>query len=450
MAPRAVPINLFGNPQQQPQGPSFVDTLLARFMAGLQIGQTVNDFRTQSEARKQQIEQHKLDMEIKKHELSQAKLQELLAPEEAKIRIAQALSGSVDPGSFNTTVNPQQIDVPGMANVPQFLGGPGGYQPSGLSTTFGQAPATYGTMNPVAPMRIDLSAIGGGQRDMPILNRQQAQNQGMRDLLSKLNIEAQGAASKAGATAAAEFPFKAAIEKQKQDSEAAVRANTQAFDAGQKALDRSNSRGNALIAAGGQTVSVDTVDENGQPITLVLPKANAVGKSFKKALTGEAANKVNAATQSLAALDDIEQKFLPDYVGPIAGRLYGAAEATGIGVNPGQSEFSATVAAFNNSVINSLSGAAVTPSEWARLQKQLPQTTDPPAVFKSKINATRDNLLRLQKAQLVSGQIPLRAGALNVNAPAPKMGGTVPNGQIVYDPQGRPHRIVNGQPVPVQ
>lgn len=200
------PVNLFGQPQQQ-QRPSFIDTLLGNVLQGLQIGQTIKTANRESELRQQQIEQNKLQMELLKHNLTGAQLQEKLAPLQAQLEIAKLLQGL--PGQqTSTTINPANVPVQGMANVPESLGGPGGYQPSqGLTTNFGLQPASYQTEMPQAPVNVDLSAAfpGRGSMSIPIQTQQQQRAQTLQDLLLRGNIDARAAGAKAGAEQAAKL-----------------------------------------------------------------------------------------------------------------------------------------------------------------------------------------------------------------------------------------------------
>lgn len=237
------PVYLFGQPGgNQAPPPSFLDTLLQRFAAGASIVSTIKEANQAAAQRQQALEQGKLQMELFKHQLNAAKLQEQTAPLETQLKIAQLLQGM--PGqSLPSQVNPQAVDVPGMANVPSFLGGPGGYQPSGQTTTFGLSPTTQNVETPNAPVNVDLSAIfpGRGNMSIPILNREQMLQQTLRQKLAEAGIEAQSAGAKAGAEAGAKYPFERALESDKAAAEAARLQYTQSQENARAQLSKDTS-----------------------------------------------------------------------------------------------------------------------------------------------------------------------------------------------------------------
>lgn len=207
------PVNLFGNlrggQQQNPQQ-SFIDTLMSRFMAGLQIAQTIKAANQESDARKQQIEQNKLQMELMKHQLNGASLQEKLAPLQSQLEIAKLLQGL--PGQqVGGQVAP---GMPGMANVPESLGGPGGTQ---------AGPATQGMFDvPRPPVNVDLNAAfpGAGQLQIPIQTQQQSLQQALMQQARLGQVDARSAGMKAGAEAGAKAPYEQDLERVKADAAA--------------------------------------------------------------------------------------------------------------------------------------------------------------------------------------------------------------------------------------
>jgi len=95
----------------------------------------------------------------------------------------------------------------------------------------------------------------------------------------------------------------------------------------------------------------------------------------------------------------IENLFRPGFVGPAQGRRGAAALASGIGIRPGEADFRGALALYRNAVINQLSGAAVSGSEAIRMKQQIPQETDPPEAFRSKLRQTKQNIARVAKAR---------------------------------------------------
>lgn len=90
------------------------------------------------------------------------------------------------------------------------------------------------------------------------------------------------------------------------------------------------------------------------------------------------------------------QKYLEqnkDRFGFYAGRITEAKQSGMFGeksVDKETAKFTAQLAIVTNSMINALSGAAVSPQEFERLRKQVPELTDPPDVVAAKMSVLDD------------------------------------------------------------
>jgi hypothetical protein len=93
-----------------------------------------------------------------------------------------------------------------------------------------------------------------------------------------------------------------------------------------------------------------------------------------------------------AGYERLLESFNPSFVGPVAGRLGEWSEVIpGVPVDPVAARFRAQTAEMGNKIIHDLSGAAVTPQEAVRIQKQIPKVTDKPDVFVQKLRNTIEN-----------------------------------------------------------
>ncbi len=98
------------------------------------------------------------------------------------------------------------------------------------------------------------------------------------------------------------------------------------------------------------------------------------------------ARNITDMDSALFKLQEIEEAYNPDYVGLAAGRIGGFSETTGIGIDETQALFRSAVAELGNELLKLRSGGAVTPSEYGRLQKEIPQVNLPPKVFMTRLN----------------------------------------------------------------
>lgn len=103
-----------------------------------------------------------------------------------------------------------------------------------------------------------------------------------------------------------------------------------------------------------------------------------------------------------------------DIFGPVAGRITqfrqsgllpnGLAATLGMSVDPEIAKRQAEFAVMRNNMINSLSGAAVSPAEFERLKQQIPELTDDPVVVQQKLSVLNDYFQ--QKLQAYNIQSP--------------------------------------------
>ena len=104
---------------------------------------------------------------------------------------------------------------------------------------------------------------------------------------------------------------------------------------------------------------------------------------------------------SIDALNNIKELYddAKTRTGPIVGRLdpilglFGQTEQE-------QEDFMAATSAFRNHIIKEITGAQMSEVEAARILKQVPQETDPPARWEAKWKQSKKNLEMLQKRRL--------------------------------------------------
>lgn len=99
-------------------------------------------------------------------------------------------------------------------------------------------------------------------------------------------------------------------------------------------------------------------------------------------------------TEESSALENINtlsSLYNPEFVGPVAGRASGIGERVGA-ISAPNAEFRASVAQFRNKIIKQITGAQMSETEATRIREQLPETTNPPAVFEARLRQTAGNL----------------------------------------------------------
>lgn len=202
------------------------------------------------------------------------------------------------------------------------------------------------------------------------------------------------------------------------------------FDARLAETQRNNDmRFNALMAG------VASRNNNGEPMVPVqqddgsvvyVPRSEAAGKKVGKVGGGGAggaanANAANASEVTLRNIDLINQSNPKNYVGGMSAGFKGKRSKfsawSGYGLTPELAQLSGAVAEYNNNIMHLLSGAAVSPTEEARLRLQLLDLDQPEQVFNANLKRATENtefLLSRQKARMgalgVQGSMDAAAG----------------------------------------
>jgi hypothetical protein len=97
---------------------------------------------------------------------------------------------------------------------------------------------------------------------------------------------------------------------------------------------------------------------------------------------------------TVGQLRHIKNTFNPAFVGPLHGRGAGILENIGM-LGTTESDFRAQVSTLRNQVLNMRSGAAISPAEFDRIEKELPDTNNSTSTFQARLLATTRNALRL-------------------------------------------------------
>lgn len=156
-------------------------------------------------------------------------------------------------------------------------------------------------------------------------------------------------------------------------------------------------------------VVIQGTDEHGNPMTTVLPRNEAMGKTFKGRTSSGERLRVKDADAALASAQNLGQLYNQDWVGPVAGRAYSLQEKIpGVEVDPLRSEFVAQNTALKNATIKFITGAQMSEPEARRIMKQVPDVTDKPLVWEAKYKATLNNMEILRR--IMSGDISQKEG----------------------------------------
>ncbi len=119
-------------------------------------------------------------------------------------------------------------------------------------------------------------------------------------------------------------------------------------------------------------------------------------------LSGPETDKVIMGKNTLDQLNEVANLYDPSLVGPAAGAMpslrAGIPENWG-GLSPKQARLYAAISTFQNRLTNLISGAAVSPDEAVRLQAEMPQPNQDPAVFEQRWAASWRNAQRLAETQ---------------------------------------------------
>jgi len=102
----------------------------------------------------------------------------------------------------------------------------------------------------------------------------------------------------------------------------------------------------------------------------------------------ETAKQLSELNTLLVQMDETENLYNPKFVGPVKGRIAGAKEAT-VGLDPREVEFRATVRDMQDALLRARSGAQINEQEYRRLLRFLPDITNPPDVFRARLNRFR-------------------------------------------------------------
>lgn len=177
-----------------------------------------------------------------------------------------------------------------------------------------------------------------------------------------------------------------------------------------------------------QLYPVQTVDEQGNPITQYLPRSAVAGQTFRKPAAGAGAvlpaalREAQVQSQNaLGMLSDLNTQFagVSKRLGPLAGRIAEASlQVPGVAVDKGFAKFSAATAALKNAVIKATTGAGMSNEEAKRIISQIPVAEDKPEVWQAKYEQSVTNLNRLLDIiQQQGGGAPATGGG---GAPQPK------------------------------
>lgn len=151
---------------------------------------------------------------------------------------------------------------------------------------------------------------------------------------------------------------------------------------------------------------------------------------------GEAEIKVLSESDALKGhLQDLDKRYKPDWVGPLAGRAgalgakYGN-EQLGTAISPERSDFVAQSALYKNRLIKFITGAQMSEQETQRLINEIPDVNDPPRTFEAKRKISETNIDYVTKAyqqnMRQAGVRQIGGNPVSGNAPITATG---PNGQ---------------------
>jgi hypothetical protein len=114
-------------------------------------------------------------------------------------------------------------------------------------------------------------------------------------------------------------------------------------------------------------------------------------------------------------LNAVQQKFKPEYVGPIAGGLGGyLREKSGRLIDQPEGEFRAAMQSFWNILGQVRSGKVLTGNEMTRLEAELPSASAAPQIFAAKMANARELLARM----LANKEAEFKARGYRGGAPA--------------------------------
>lgn len=134
---------------------------------------------------------------------------------------------------------------------------------------------------------------------------------------------------------------------------------------------------------------------------LPIPESGAPSKPLPESATKE----FGAYAALMKNIQAVENKYKPNYVGPVSGRYYSLKEGV-VGLPEQQTQFYALVRDNQDTLLRARSGAQINEQEYQRLKRFLPDPTDPPKTFKAKLNRYKDAVrnYQIEKAKTYSGQ----------------------------------------------
>lgn len=183
----------------------------------------------------------------------------------------------------------------------------------------------------------------------------------------------------------------------------------------------------------GRPISAIRFDARGGPPQVVDVSALTGGGQLKPppGTTAQQAITDEVSTAQLDRLKDMFNQGAAAFIGPAAGRARSIGQKVpGVPVNKTFADFEAASAAFRNSVIKAITGAAMSEPEAQRIRQQIPDVTDKPAVWLSKYEQTRKNLGDLEKA------LKNKSTAAPAAPPGDRVRVKGPNGETGTVPKG--------------
>lgn len=161
---------------------------------------------------------------------------------------------------------------------------------------------------------------------------------------------------------------------------------------------------------------------------------------------GEASTNADLRT-FINDLREVQKNHKPEFTGPLEGGVRGKfRDLTGIGANAEEVDFRSQLSSFENRLLRLRSGAAVTPQEYERIKKELPQASDPDNVFPTKLARA----IKTTEEILANREAEFKARGFRGGEPAPAAPSASPpavprptEGVVRWgrDAQGRPVRL---------
>jgi hypothetical protein len=173
-------------------------------------------------------------------------------------------------------------------------------------------------------------------------------------------------------------------------------------------------------ASGTDLFLIDPVTQQTSPLTEA-----GTNRPMPAPATAQQKEQVVGNEASLDTLSIIESLYNPKYVGPLVGRAYLAGQQVpGLEQDAIFAEFAAEVATNRNTVIKAITGAQMGEPEADRIRQQIPDISNPPAVFLARMKATKRNMENMNR--IIQGRAKKPAAGLTPPpGTTPAAGGTV-------------------------